>query len=355
MMWLRGPAEAQQLQVWPESKDREEGVLIQAPTNLRGEVWLTLDCRAKGVDWYELRHSPDSDRGPLSHLVKVRDPEARLKPAQFVRRAESFATQWGLPLLPDGWHDSVRVPPRPIYCYPLVELWRAAILADTLGRMLVARWGGEAGALHSWVASVKAIRKTDLLPLIGKWGKAISVRGRQSVAVLYELAEHQMPLIDWPPEYLMQPVPSHVPTALEVDPFLPLRCINQDPAKSISDQSLVFLRAACDWVATGIKVYVHKHPMSLLAFMLEEWAHQYTRRGGQAYCSHISESGAECGRPLPSYAPTNRKYCDAHRKSRRRKRKREWAATHRRRDRSRARRNPDDSVQGKQPGRKNSA
>ena len=354
-MWLRGPAAAQELKILAAGGDRDDEALIQAPTDLSGELWLTLDCRAKGADWYELRHSADSDKGPLSDLVKLRDPEARLIPPQLIRCAESFATQWGLPLLPDGWHHSSRIPPRPVFCYPLAELGRSAVLADTLSRMLVARWGGGSGPLRSWVASVRAIPEAHLLPLIGKWGKAIPVRGKESVAVLYELAEHQMPLIDWPPEYLMQPVPSHVPTALEVDPFLPLRCINQDPAKSISDQSLVFLRAACDWVATGIKVYVHKHPMSLLAFMLEEWAHQYTRRGGQAYCSHISESGAECGRPLPSYAPTNRKYCDAHRKSRRRKRKREWAATHRRRDRSRARRNPDDSVQGKQPGRKNSA
>jgi hypothetical protein len=327
MLWLRGPAKIQELLFLPGTKEGARQAILQPPKRLDQELWLTLDCGAGGVDYYDVRNYEDPQHSVYYQLLRLRgDDGSRTDPPGLIGAVERFATEWGIPLLPELWEYECRVAPRPVYCFPLAELGRMLTFASVLEQLRQARYPDNDRKLMAVIDRLQKIPLARLLPLGGEWRPPVPLRGAKRRAELFELREQPFPAMPWTEEFRNVPVPGNLPRAYDQDPFWVLRWLHRDPKWLVEKANLQNPRMMVASVAAGVDHYSYLNRDSLWSFILSEWVHRYFRRNGVAFCRYVSPEGERCNHQLPVDAPTHRQFCDLHRRVRARERTRDHRA-----------------------------
>ena len=341
MVWLKGKAQVrvQEIKLFPEADDAR--VVLQAPSDFRKRLWLTLRGGEDGAECFELVHEPDRDRTPYGDLVACgRMPDGMKHARSLIGQAEAFSTRWGVPLLPPGFFQTWVF--REIYCFPLDEFRRMARLVSALDLLLEARFVNRKGALWHVLTSLAEMPRAAIIPWDGKWPQPGVLRGGTSRVWQYQTPATPLPTAAWLPEFTVQFSSSHIPAAYLRDPYNPIRLLPYRLGKLRPSlvlgpplRSLPEMQEYCDRIRLGVKAYVvsQSQQASPWSFILEEWVQRYDRRNGTAYCCYTDGENRPCGSPLPLSAPSNRRYCDEHREERARQHKR--ATAEKRRGRSR--------------------
>ncbi len=224
MIWLKGkaPVRVQEVKVVQEAGDSR--FLLQAPTDFRNRLWLTLRGGEEGAECVDLVHEPQPFQTPYVDLAaygRRPDHAAHLRP--LIGEAEGFGTRWGLPMLPPGSFQKWAF--WEIYCFPLGEFRRMACLVSALDLLLNARYADREGTLLKALTKVAGMPQDRIIPWGGDWAQPEVLRGGKSRVWYFQTASGPMLTATWKPDLTVQFTASDIPEAFQRDPYNPMRLL----------------------------------------------------------------------------------------------------------------------------------